>query len=237
VNLLQLVQSACDRLSLSRPSAVLASSDRQVRQLAAIATEVGEDLSARGDPGWQSLTAEWTFITVADEVQSGTPVPPDLRNFIPGSFFNRTQQRQLTGPLTARQYQLIKARPAASSIFLSYRERGDSFLISPTPSAGDTIAYEYISKYWVKSNANVPKAAFTADEDMTYLDDELMILGLKWRYRAAKGLDYGEDMVSFERAVEAALGADGGKGDLNIGGDRVFPEALANIPDGSWPTS
>jgi hypothetical protein len=234
LTLLTIIQSACDRLSLTRPSAVVSSTDRLVRQLYGIANEAGEALSKRGDPGWQSLQAEQTFITVAQQEQTNTPIPADFRRFVPGSFFDRTAQRALEGPLTPSDWQLVQARPAAASVFLTYRERAGNFLITPVPPADHTIAYEYISKYWAQSSGGTAKAQFTADEDTTYLDEELLILAIKWRFKQAKGLDYGEDMVTYEREVELALGSDSGKGALNIAGAVPLPFGIANIPEGNW---
>jgi hypothetical protein len=127
---------------------------------------------------------------------------------------------------------LLQARPALSQVYLGYREREGQFLIGPAPPAGQTIAYEYASSYWAKSSASVAKAAFTADDDGTYLDEELLKLDLKWRFKQAKGLDYGEDMETAERAIELALATDGGAGALDAGGPApVLPDARLNIPE------
>lgn len=239
MSVLTIVQNACDRLSLARPSMVVTSTDLQVRQLFGLLNEGAGAMAKRGEPGWQSLTAEWTFVTVADPVQTNTPIPPDFLKFIPNSGFNRTTNRPITGPLTSQQWQQLQARPALATYYLVFRERQGSFLMGPeTPPAGETIAYEYVSSYWAKSSAGVAKAQFTSDDDTSYLDEELLTLDLKWRWKAAKGLDYGEDMITAEREIMKALGSDGGSTALNIGGPGSIDlmERL-NIPEGNWPTS
>jgi len=76
---------------------------------------------------------------------------------------------------------------------------------------------------------------FTSDDDGTFLDEELLILDIKWRFLAAKGLDYAEDMATAEREITKALGEDGGSGALDIGGPhRILPPYLANLPEGSF---
>jgi len=54
--------------------------------------------------------------------------------------------RQVTGPLTPQQRQLFQARPVAATIYLAYRERAGTFLLTgggaTVPPAGETIAYE-----------------------------------------------------------------------------------------------
>lgn len=236
MSLLTLIQKTCNRLSLTQPSVVVTSTDLLVRQLYGLANEAGEAMSKRGDPGWQSLTEEWTFVTSATDAQTNMPLPPDFRDFVPDSFFNRTTVRKIVGPLTPQQWQRFKARPEGATIYLAYRERAGSFLLTggggTVPPAGQTIAYEYISSYWARSSAGQAKAQFTSDDDGTFLDEELLILDLKWRWLAAKGLDYAEDMATAEREIAKALGGDGGAGTLNIGGPlELLPPDRANLPE------
>lgn len=235
MSLLTIIQNTCDRLSLTRPSVVVTSTDQLVRQLFGLANEAGTALAKRGDPGWQSLQAEWTFITSGAEEQTNNPIPPDFRDFVADSFFNRTTMRPVYGPLTPQQWQLLQARPAIAAIYLGYRERAGDFLVTPVPTAGQTIAYEYVSNYWVKSSANVPKPQFTSDDDTTFLDEELLTLDLKWRWLAAKGLSYAEEMNTSEREISKALGRDGGSGTLNQGGPLwVRPLERYNLPEGGF---
>lgn len=235
---LTIVQSVMRRLSLTAPTVLFTSTDRNVAQMRELLIEGAEDLSKAGSPGgWQSLQREQTFVTVAQAVQSNMPIPTDFRRFVPDSAFNRTTNRKVSGPLTPQQYQQAQIWPQLTAPYLTYRERNGEFLIDPVPPAGETIAYEYISSYWAKSSGGAAKAAFTADEDTTYLDEELLKLDLRWRWKQAKGLDYGEDMASFERAKMLALGDDGGSGMLNQGGP-VFPYPdRYNVPEMNWPSS
>lgn len=199
----------------------------------ALANEEGEALSKRG--AWEELTSEHTFVTTATEAQTNAPVPADLRKFKPNSFFNRTAGRRLIGPITPQQFQALKAQPVHGEIFLSFRQRRGVFLISPAPPAGDTIAYEFVSKYWAKSDAAAPKAAFSADTDGTYLDEELIIQGLRWRFKQANGLDYAEDLRTYEISVEQALGESGGAGALTMGSISIDPGyERPNVPEGGF---
>lgn len=233
MTLLTITQNACDRLSLTRPSAVVNSTDRQVRQLFGLVNAEGVSLAKRHD--WQALTSEWTFITVAQAEQTNTPIPTDLRKFIPDSFYNRTSVRKVTGPITPQQWQAVQAQPSAMYIYLAFRERQGDFLITPVPSAGQTVAYEYVSKNWALSSASQPKASFTSDDDTSYLDEELLTLGLMWRWKQSKGFDYGEDMETYERALAVAMGEDGGSTELNIGGPvSPQPPNRANLPEGGF---
>jgi len=237
MTVLAIVRAVMGRLSLTQPTVVFTSTDRNVIQFKELLQEGAEALSKQGSPsGWQSLQSQQTFITVAQEDQTNTPIPEDFRRFVSDSFFNRTTNRKLSGPLTPQQYQQAQVWPQLVAPYLCWRERDGDFLINPIPPAGETIAYEYISAYWAKSSAGQAKAEFTSDDDTTYLDEELLKLDLRWRWKEAKGLDYGEDMATFERALSLALGDDGGSGMLNqAGADWPRPLWAANIPDGNWP--
>ena len=143
-NILQIVQDVADRVGLVRPTALVGVSDNQARQLLAFANQEGHDLARRC--AWQALTKEKTFTTVAQESQTGA-VPADFDRFVTGTFYNRTKSRVVTGPLTAQEWADYKGR-LASVVFDAFRLRGDAILLAPTPSAGETMVYEYVSKYW-----------------------------------------------------------------------------------------
>lgn len=233
---LSIAQAVAGRIGINIPTVLFTSTDGNVQQLRELLIESAEALSKRGDPGWQSLQAEWAFVTVNQFEQTNTPLPPDLRAIIPDSAFNRTTNRKVAGPLTPQQYQQGQIWPQLAAPYLTYRERGGLMLMEPAPPAGQTIAYEYISSYWAKSSANVAKATFTSDDDGTYLDEELLKLDVRWRWKAAKGLDYGEDMETAEREIMKALGRDGGAGALDLNGTPLnLPPWRYNVPEGNWP--
>ena len=230
MSLLSIVQDVSGRLSLPQPSAVAGSSDKQVIQLLALANEEGASL-ARRHP-WQALMAQQTFTTVAAPAQP-VALPADFDRFVPNSVFNRSTRRPMTGPITPRQWQWIQAQPVYSSAYLAFRERTGQVLIAPTPPAGETIAYEYLSKAWAKSSGGTPQTAFLADADTALLDEGLIKLGLRWRFLRAKGLDYAEEMATYERELELAMARDGGSTALAIAPPPVDPNRI-NLPDGSF---
>ena len=230
MSLLTIVQAVSGRLSLPIPASVAGSTDKQVIQLLALANEEGRSLAGRCT--WQALVEEQTFVTVAAPAQ-GAALPADFDRFIPNSFFNRSTRRPMTGPITPRQWQWIQAQPAYSTACLAFRERTGQFLVAPTPPAGETIAYEYVSRNWAESSGGTPQAAFLADGDTALLDEELIGLGLRWRFLRAKGLDYSEEMASYERELEQAVARDGGSTAVTIA-PRPADPGRVNLPDGSF---
>jgi len=213
---------------------VVGSTDQQVIQLLALANREGRESSDSFD--WQALTRQQTFTTVADEVQPGA-VPTDLDRYLPNSIFDRTTQRQVMGPITAQQWQAIKAQPQLNRVFLAFRIRNNDWLMTPTPTAGDTIAYSYITSEWAQSASGVGKTSFTADNDTARISENLITLGLIWRFLRAKGLDYAEEYRTYQGELQRASAKDGGATFLDITGVTTYNiwGNYNNIPIGSFP--
>lgn len=230
-NLLSMVQRACRLLSIPVPDEVVGSTDTQVQQLYALANEEGDELAGAYD--WQIMRRQHLFNTVASAVQSGA-VPADFDHFIANSFFNRTTMRNVYGPITPQEWQAIQAQPQLNRVFLAFVERDGQFLVTPTPPANQEIAYEYITKYWAKSDAGVPQAEFLADTDETYLDDKLFPLGLRWRFLKSKGLDYAQDFATYHSERSQRMARDGGNGVIDTAGGSYYGWAT-NIAEGNFP--
>ena len=69
------------------------------------------------------------------------------------------------------------------------------------------------------------------------LPETLLLMGLRWRWKKEKGVDYAEDFRTYESQVKDALGRDGGKPILNMGMDcnRGARPGIF-VPQGSWLT-
>lgn len=212
---------------------VVNSTDQQVRQLYALANEEGEELAR--DYDWQVMRQQQTFTTVAQAEQTGA-IPADLDRFVSNSFFNRTTVRQVVGPLTPQQYQALLTQPQLSGIYLAFIERQGAFLVNPVPPAGQVIAYEYVSVNWAKSSVGVPQPRFQADNDGSFISERLIKLGIRWRFLKAKGLDYAEDMRTYEIEKQKAKARDGANSALSSTGYDDYIIA-ANIPEGNFPGS
>lgn len=230
MSLLTLVQNVCDRVGVTRPSSAYNSTDQQVLQLVSLAQQEGIELAKRHT--WQVLTAEKTFTSIASETQTGA-IPSDFDRIIDETFYNRTAKRKLKGPLTPQQWQFHKGA-VATTLIEAFRIRGSAIMIAPTPSAGSTYAYEYVSKNWCESSGGTDQAAWAADTDTGILPEELMTLGVIWRWQRAKGLDYDESFTTYERQLAIAISRDGGKPTLSASRSPDYSARLPIIKDGSW---
>jgi hypothetical protein len=206
VTLLTIVTGACDRLNLPVPTTVMTNNTETIRVLRGYAQEEGKELSRRAP--WQKLTKEHTFTTIASADQGTSSVPSDLGWIKPDTVFNRTRRRKVVGPLDDQQWQQIQAS-LTTMVDPGFRIRGGTMLITPTPPAGETVAYEYVSDQWCESSGGTDQSAWAGDTDVALLDEELFTLGLIWRFRKAKGLSYDEDFLTYEKAINERMLKDG----------------------------
>jgi len=233
MTLLTVVQNASRRLGLTTPSAVIGSSDATVIKLLGLSNQGGWELARRAN--WQALTKEKTFTSVAQESQTGA-IPTDFDRIINDTFFNRTRKRQVVGPLTPQQWQAQKSI-IATVLYDSFRIRGDAILLLPTPPASDTYAYEYISSYWVDTDADGDgdALAWEADDDVALLDEELLTLDLVWRFRQSNGLDYAEAFNTFEMQAAQVIARDGAKTLISMSNETSYDRPrYPGVQEGNW---
>lgn len=234
VDLLTIVQRFCSRTNLPSPLSVMGSSDPQIRQIKSLLEEEGNDLSTRGD--WESLTNEAVHTTLATEIQGSIAsiAGNGFRNIKPDTFFDRTTQLPVYGPVDGKEWQALKATTVTGPSY-QYRIRGGNLIVNPAPVAGNTWAFEYISSNWITDDGvSVYRQYFTNDTDLMLLPSELLLLGLRWRWKKEKGLDYAEEFKTYEAQVKKVLGSDGGKKTLNMGSDSHDKGPRVFIPSGNW---
>lgn len=80
--------------------------------------------------------------------------------------------------------------------------------------------------------ANVANTALN-DADLCLFDDDLMIDGMVWAYKRAKGQDYLDLRQDWENAVKSAVGRFSGPIVLNMCGDD-FDDEWPLVQPGSW---
>lgn len=232
MTLLTMINEAQDSLSIPRSTVVVSSTDQNVRFLLAKAQQEGRELARRYK--WQDLVKEQTFTSVAQALQTNA-VPSDFAYIVNHTMFNRSQTRRVTGPMSPEEWQAQQAL-TASLLTDSFRIQGDEIYIEPVPDAGDTYAYEYVSKNWCQSSSSTAQSAWAADSDTGILDETLMVLGLVWRFKQGRELPYAEDFNTYEREIEQAIMRDGGRRDLNYSLDDTLLDKVQPplVVEGSW---
>jgi hypothetical protein len=238
MTLLTMIARVCNApgVGLPVPAQVVGSADAGVLELLELANQEGEELARRAD--WPVLIAEQVFTTAATAAQAGA-LPADFQRFVNGTWFNRTTARKLVGPLTPEQWQRLQANGPSGGLGAgvatqAFRRRGLSLLIAPTPPAGQSIAFEYLSKNWCRSSGGTGQAAWVADSDSGVLEERLMALGIIWRWRKAKGFSFSDALDTYQEEVEKEAARAPGAPALSLTARPVGALGVANIQEGSW---
>lgn len=166
--------------------------------------------------------------------QDAYSLPNDFAYFQQLTWWDRTYRWQMFGPLTAQEWQVLKSGLSPVGPRRFFRIMGNQFFIHPAPSVnGQTMVFEYFSNAWCQSNAAVAQNTWAADTDYYSLDDDTFIMGLKWRFKAAKGLDYAQEIKDYAIACDRQIARDGGNKDLrtNVQAKDVYLLNYNNIPD------
>lgn len=166
--------------------------------------------------------------------QDAYSLPSDIAYFIPTTFWDRSYRWQLLGPLSAQEWQVLKSGISPTGPRRRFRVMGNLFYIDPVPADSTSVeAFEYYSNAWCQSVAAAAQSIWTADTDFYTLDDDCFILGLKWRFKAAKGLEYTQEKYDYDMACERVVARNGGNRDLPLNASASGIRLLnnMNVPD------
>lgn len=218
MSFLTLINNVQKRAGLEVTTNPTANANPTVKQLVALANVEGQDLALRHP--WSVLQKIEVQAALAAEDQGLlTTIASDIsvKHIRHMTLWNRTTTRPITGPLSPSEWADLKGLgityPADH-----FRIYGGRLYITPAPALNDSLAFDYISKNWCQSSGGTGQAAWAADTDTGILDEDLMTLGVYWRFRADMGFDYAEAYADYERRVMDLINADGSKPTLSMDG-------------------
>lgn len=182
--------------------------------------------------------------------QDTYPEPIDFDRFINQTWWDRTNRWALLGPDSPQVDQWHRSGVVTIGPRRHFRQIGynglnptlspiNCYRLWPPPGATDTpinITFEYISKYCVLSASGTPQITFLADTDIPILDENIFILGAKWRMWAIKGFDYASMQQEYIDYCDRKFGNDGGAKTLNMSKSRgTFLINSYQTQDGNYP--
>lgn len=238
------IQSFCRRQGVPAPGDVLGSTDDLTIQLVALLEEECTALAPR--QLWANLVNQCTFVTLAAESQgtlaslgSGPTAVNGLNYILPGTFWDRTQKVPVRGPLDAQDWQAIKAvNVTGPQYYFRLLGQGTSvaqLLLNPEPAAGHTMAFEYVTNNWCLQDGTTPASSFANNSDVILLPENIVLMGLRWRFKKEKNLPYAEDFDTYEGMVADAGAREGVKPVLHLDGHGFTPQPGIYVPSGNWP--
>lgn len=226
---LEICNDVAEQVGLGTQTAIYASTDNNLVQLRALLKQEGRRLSLERQ--WKQLLTEHTFATTNGVATYA--LPADFSRMVPQSMWNRSTVRRFA-PLGAQVWQYLQASSVAEPLTAIFRARAATVEISPTPTSAQTVAFEYLSNYWVASSGSSQgdQDKPEADDDTILLDPLLMTAALKLAWLKAKGMDATAALADYERAFALSAGVDAGPAPiLRLDSRRVGDESGLNVPE------
>lgn len=205
-----------------------------VRLLRAAQRE-GQRLSRRHN--WTALIRTHTITTTTTDTFA---IPSDLRFFIDDTAWDRTNYRKMRGSLTPREWEIEKSALQANvRLNKRFRLAWDSttsaraIVFHNTLTAGETLVIEYVSNSWCESSTGTAQTSWAADTDVARLDEDLIEMGVMWRFLRSLGLSYLDEKDEYEDAVKLAIAQDQPLETIRMAGvgDEGDPALSLNIGD------
>lgn len=223
-----LVSDVARELSLvsAAVSDVFASTDPNILQLVALLKPTGRMLLE--EHAWSQLQREATITTVNGTANYA--LPSDYGRPVDQTHWNRTQKRPAPAGVSGQQWQLLQAVAVGGVAYQLLRNWLEEVHVWPTPTAAETIKYEYISRNW--GAASFAKETPTANADIVQFDPHLFSRALLLRFLARKGFPLEAAEADYRDALDKAKAKTTAapKLSLNQGtGFRLLDES--NIPE------
>jgi hypothetical protein len=231
---LTVAQRIADEVGIPRPGTLTGTTDQNARRLLAMINASGRRIMRRHD--WRVLQKEATFTTVSGYDQGTlTSLASDIdrARIVADTMWNRTQNDQIIGPVTPEEYQDEQSGVSASVVDRYYL-RGTHLFLLPSATAGETVAFEYISKYWAQDTNGSGIDIISADTDDLLIDEELVILDACWRYNRAGGFEWEAQQLELEAMLKQAIAVDRPGKRLHLGMSRGLIPGQVRYPDGDW---
>ena len=235
MTVLSMIQDAADRIGLPQVSSVIGNSDLTVRTLLQGLIAEGKDLLLE-DPPWSTLIREHTFSTQNNVEEYA--LPSDYQRMINNTAWDRNQFWQIRGGLTPQQWQVIRSglyQTARLSSNFRIKQATDkkskAFFLDPVPTSVRTLVFEMQSNGLFYDNAGDPYTGRpAADTSETIFDEEMMTLGIIWRFKMARGFPYLGDREDYQQYRDRTIAQDRAPPTLTVN-EMPWRLPIGNIPD------
>ena len=164
---LSIVQSVRKRLNLPAITALVGATDPDELQMIELLYAVCEEL--RQARCWTQLKRSYSFVTVA--TQATYQLPADFYSPLLNTHWNGSEDEGLIGPVMDGDYMYLLESGTSSTQNYTYRIFGrdenaasnsGQFYVNPTPSAVQTLKFEYLSRSFLLPRNWAASTSFTA---------------------------------------------------------------------------
>ncbi len=239
MTLLTICTNVADDVGVVAPASILSNNETTAKRLLRATLRTGRHIARRPDGGWNVMIKEHTFTTSASG--AAYPLPSDYKYLLGATAWDRTNFWQMRGGLSAGEWQAQKSSIIASSgrIRKTFRIKPtgvgtELFNIDPVPTSADDLVYDYMSTSWIISSGALVND-FALDADTIVFDEDLVEMGVKWRFLNSMGLAYFEAKAEYYDALEIEIARAGGSGQsFVLGGGEIDPTLLAQTPESGF---
>lgn len=167
------------------------------------------------------------------------PPPSDFDRQIDRTHWDKSKHWEMLGPSTPQQREWLRSGYISTGPRIRYSYMGGYFMIWPPLGSTESLAYDYLSKWWIYAAAatTTTKQLFTVDTDTTIFPDPLMRAMIKLKYLEAKGLETTAALRAYNAQRDMGFANDGGSPTLSM---NPRPSSVLigweNIPDSNYGT-
>jgi hypothetical protein len=220
------------------PNVIATSSDSTAQQIFAIAnTELGIISEAHN---WPHLEMEYEFTTVPG--QSLYLWPVDFRVQAQQGIFDASQYYHVKGSMNLQDWYRLKEGLLGSLSQLVFRnyvtQAGvQGIEITPTPTGAQDLVATYYTQMYARTDADVHIPKYMVDTDVSKVPESYVELGVKWRFRRAKGLDFSVELAEYNSTVRTQYAKYISAAEIPVGGRRInadWPITNGYVPDNGF---
>lgn len=223
MTVLSVCQEAAIELNQAQPTSLFSTTDKLSLELRTQANNAARAIAQFYD--WQKITKLATL--TGDALETAFDLPDD---------YDRMPKKAAVHSSSWINSNYYPARDLDNWLYLqevnfsgnpgTWIILGGQMQIYPAISTTETARFYYISKNIVVGD----KPAFTLDADTFMLSETVLKLGIIWRWRASKRLEYAEDMRNYEIAIAEEVGKDRGSKILTVGRQRSSYDLTNSYP-------
>lgn len=158
--------------------------------------------------------------TATITMSSGTltyALPSDFSQLVPESAWGTSGPEPVEFPTSDQLWGYLQAQSTTNATSFYAKIIGSNIKFDAV-SDGEVVQYDYISNAPIQDADTSYKTRFDADTDTFVLDEECLLLGTAWAWKAEKGIETADlDRKMFLRALKAALTRDKGAKTIRTG--------------------
>ena len=209
MSLLTIIQRAAVACGLPSPTSVVGNTDPNIQQMLGMAQDEGDESS--GYANWRNLKINFNF--TGDGSTTLFALPSDFERWPadPAFFAASYPLAPLVGPISDEALLALKAIPAVIWPPV-WNMIGGQLQVWPALDAGDVVSGQYRSNFWILSGVDnaTHLPLWATDADKALIPETIIRMGVIWRWKRAKGLDFGTFQDDWSNMRDRLAGDDRG---------------------------